>query len=450
MPLISSKQSCDQSVRIFFECSNTATNHIKTGIQRVVRNVVLHLDTVSRGLLVEAKPAKIHLDRFYLFNWQPTPDPRESNCSKYIRKHRLNPFLNNFNEPRSPRMNRLGIRLKKTVRFRKFRKFIRSLYCRFFEEPLSPCSGDLMVMLDASWGIRINPAVEGWREQGGKVAFVIYDILPITHPQFFSTGLVQRFSNWYNFAINNADLLLAISDTVRDQLRERLSLVRNEIGTPLPRVESFRLGAHLDMQHTDGYIRPRLRATLSETSGTTPYLMVGTVEPRKNHRTVLEAFDQLWSQGEQVRLFIVGKVGWECRDLEQTLRNHPELHRKLFWFPDLSDTELHQCYKSSRCVIFASWGEGFGLPIIEGLLFGRPVIASDLPVHREVARDFAAYFNPSRSDELVAIIRQLETQGSLPGVAPPEGFRATSWEEGVADLLNHCCNAVSQITTATP
>jgi len=449
MPLIPSKKGCDQSMRIFFECSNTATNHIKTGIQRVVRNVVLHLDAASRDLMVEAKPAKIHLDRFYLFNWQPTPDPCESSYLKYIRKHRLNPFLNSFNEPRSAKMNKFGIRLKKTVRFRKFRKFIHSLYCKFFKEPLSPRPGDLMVMLDASWGIHIDSAVDGWRKQGGKVAFVIYDILPITHPHFFSKGLVERFSNWYDFVINNADLLLAISDTVRDQLRERLNLVRDETAALPPKVESFRLGAHLDMQHADGYIRPRLRAALSEISGSTPYLMVGTVEPRKNHRTVIEAFDQLWKQGELVRLFIVGKVGWECRDLEQTLREHPELHRKLFWFPDLSDTELHQCYKSSRCVIFASWGEGFGLPIVEGLLFGRPVIASDLPVHREVARDFAAYFNPSHSDELVAMIRQLETHGSFPGVTPPDEFRAPSWEEGVADLLNHCRNAFSQ-TTGTP
>lgn len=434
-------------MRIFFECSDTANNHIKTGIQRVVRNVILHLEDLSKDLKVEAKPAKIYLNHFYYFSWHPTSDPRESAWSKFNNKYIFEPFTSLLGEGWASRLNKCKIKIKKTIRFRKLKRFFRSWYCDHFEKPLCPQPNDLMVMLDASWGIHIDAAVKNWREQGGKVAFVVYDLLPITHPQFFSAGLVHRFSHWFETAISNADLLLAISDTVRDQLREKVhSAFSGRIELP-PRIESFRLGAELDMQHADGYIRPRLRMVLSELSGPSPYLMVGTVEPRKNHRTVLEAFGQLWGQGSEVRLIIAGKVGWECRDLERSIKEHPELHRRLFWFPDLTDTELHHCYKSTRCVVFASWGEGFGLPIIEGLQFGRPVIASDLPVHREVAGDFAGYFNPSSSAELVAMILRLETEGSLPGATLCPEFRATTWREGVTGLLRQCHKVLSDTST---
>ena len=447
MPLSPFESSHGQKMRIFFECSDTATNHIKTGIQRVVRNVILHLESVSRELGVEAKPARLSLNQFYYFKWIPASD-EFSFYARFLRKYKINFSPKIVNENLISKIHKFKTRVKRTFRFRKARKYTRSLYYKLFEKPLTPCPSDLMVLLDASWEIHFESAVKLWQAQGGKIAYVIYDILPITHPHFFSASLVHRYTRWFDFVCKNADLLLTISVTVRDQLRETLKQINRDTTMGPLRIEAFPLGAHLDMQQADGYIRPHLLRTLSVTSGPAPYLMVGTVEPRKNHLTVLKAFDELWKQGEQVRLFIVGKVGWECREIERTIREHPELHRRLFWFTDLSDTELHQCYKSARCVIFASWGEGFGLPIVEGLQFGCPVIASDLPVHREVAGNFAAYFNPTCSAELVSMIGQLEAEGTLPGLSPRDQFRATSWREGVTDLVNHCLKSFSQSTSS--
>jgi len=436
-------------MRIFFECSDTASNHIKTGIQRVVRNVIIQLNDVSKDLNIEAKPVHIYADHFYNFNWHPKSDPADPAWSRFNRKYIYGPINTSMGEKGTFLLIMCALKIKKLFRFRKFKKFLSTWYYDHLREHLYPQPGDLMVMLDASWGIHIDTAVKNWRKQGGKVAFLVYDLLPITHPQFFSAGLVQRFSHWFEIAITNSDILLAISNTVRDQIREQVNRAFSGKAELPPKIESFRLGADLDMRHADGYIRPRLRIVLSDRYGPRPYLMVGTVEPRKNHRTVLKAFGQLWEQGSEVRLIIAGKVGWECRDLVRSIEEHPELHRKLFWFSDLTDTELHHCYTSSRCVVFASWGEGFGLPIIEGLQFGRPVIASDLPVHREVAGDYAGYFNPSSAEDLVSMILRLETEGSLPGTIPHRGFRATTWREGVTDLVNQCRKTLSE-ANATP
>jgi len=427
--------------RVYLECCETATNLLNTGIQRTVRNVVLNHAAAARTLGIEASPARFFGEAFYSFDWRPVTDAHETRWGESLNRRFASLWGELVADRWVPRINIVAARAKKAVRFRKLRRLCHALWLKKFGEPLRPSPGDVMVLVDATWGLPIWSAVRKWREQGGKVAFVIYDILAITHAQYFRASLAQRFSEWFDQVVDNSDLLLAISDTVRDQLRDLIRERASGGSQSSPRVESFRLGAELDMHHADAYIRPPVRAALSPAAGPAPYLMVGTIEPRKNHHTVLDAFDQLWARGCDARLLVVGRRGWECQDLERRMLHHGQFGKKLLWFPDTSDSELHHCYQKSRCVLFASHGEGFGLPIIEGLQAGKPVIASDLPVHREVAQNYAAYFAPNRSEELVAWIERLESLGFLPGVAPVSEFRAVTWLEGTTELLNRCRDA---------
>jgi alpha-1,2-rhamnosyltransferase len=295
-----------------------------------------------------------------------------------------------------------------------------------------------MVLVDITWRYPIWTAVENWRRQGGKVAFVIYDILPITHSEFVTPNFTRMFTEWFDKVCRNADLLLAISGTVRDQLRSLFGFNGDFRPQGSPQIESFRLGAELDMWRSDAYVRPPVRTAFEPSSGPPPYLMVGTLEPRKNHLTVLDAFDHLWERGSDVRLVVVGRLGWKFDAVEQRLLTHPRFGRDLYWFPDLSDTELGHCYRHAKATIFASWVEGYGLPIVEGLQHGLPVIASDLPVHREVAGNFAAYFDAASPEALAACIEQLETRGELPGVLLAKDFRPVTWYEATEDLLRRC------------
>jgi glycosyltransferase involved in cell wall biosynthesis len=104
------------------------------------------------------------------------------------------------------------------------------------------------------------------------------------------------------------------------------------------------------------------------------FLMVGTIEPRKGHLQALEAFEQLWAEGEDVNLVIVGREGWKplagrrpphpAPQMER-LRDSPELGRRLLWLHGIDDDTLQQVYEASTCLLFPSEGEGFGLPLIE-------------------------------------------------------------------------------------
>jgi alpha-1,2-rhamnosyltransferase len=239
---------------------------------------------------------------------------------------------------------------------------------------------------------------------------------------------------------------LAISDTVRDQLRDLQARGEMFPFKNTPRIDSFRLGSQLDMHNRDAHIRSHVRKAVETTPSGHPYVVVGTVEPRKNHHCLLNAFDHFWNQGNAHRLLIIGRRGWNSDGLEQRILQHPLFSKNLYWFPDLTDSELHYCYQHAKASIFASQAEGYGLPVVEGLQHGLPVIASGLAVHREIAGNHAAFFDPDRWEELAHLIEQLETTGTLPSVAPLNTFRPVSWRDAVTDLLEHCRNFMQENT----
>jgi len=133
--------------------------------------------------------------------------------------------------------------------------------------------------------------------------------------------------------------------------------------------------------------------------------MVGTLEPRKGHVQVLEAFEQLWQAGHGVNLVIVGKQGWGVESFVERLCAHPELNKRLFWLEGISDEYLEKVYAASTCLIAASYGEGFGLPLIEAAQHKLPTIARDIPVFREVAGEHAYYFDGKSPDALAQSIK---------------------------------------------
>ncbi len=93
------------------------------------------------------------------------------------------------------------------------------------------------------------------------------------------------------------------------------------------------------------------------------------------------------------------------RDIPETveyLRTHPELNRHLFWLEGISDEFLEKVYAASSCLIAASYGEGFGLPLIEAAQKNIPIVARDIAVFREVAGEYAHYFTANNAEEFAS------------------------------------------------
>jgi glycosyltransferase involved in cell wall biosynthesis len=163
--------------------------------------------------------------------------------------------------------------------------------------------------------------------------------------------------------------------------------------------------------------------------------MVGTLEPRKGHAQALAAFEALWAEGLAVNLVIVGKQGWAVDDLAERIRQHSQVGQQLFWLEGISDEYLDEIYTHCNVLLAASFGEGFGLPIVEAFQRGLPVLARDLPVFREVGGDQATYFDAKEPAELAAAVAnwlRLHADGCM---HPPGKIELLTWQESAAQLF---------------
>src|SRR5262249_13057686 len=165
-------------------------------------------------------------------------------------------------------------------------------------------------------------------------------------------------------------------------------------------------------------------------------LMIGTIEPRKNHVLALDAFEQLWRQGEELALVLAGKQGWLVDELMSRLRNHREAGRRLFLFENATDGEIAYLHRNAAAVLMLSKGEGFGLPLLEASQFGTPIVVSDIPVFREIVGEHATYVDTADAGSLANDLsdwRKVLAEGRLRGSMQ---IPRLTWEESTERLID--------------
>lgn len=271
------------------------------------------------------------------------------------------------------------------------------------------------------------------RAQGVRVAFVLHDLIPVFHPEFYQGEVDPRFARWLEIILGVADDVLCVSQAVAQELRDWLAQQAPTRGPETPRIGWFHLGAELPRAAAASVASSAIRLS-ARSCATRLLLMVGTLEPRKGHEQVLDAMEQLWAEGADVNLLIIGKVGWNVQPLVQRLRAHPQAGLRLCWLERASDADLSAAYATSHALVAASYAEGFGLPLIEAAQHGLPIIARDLPVFREVAGDHAWYFRAAEPKALALALRQwleLERAGAAPGAA---GMPFQSWQDSARQV----------------
>jgi glycosyltransferase involved in cell wall biosynthesis len=208
-------------------------------------------------------------------------------------------------------------------------------------------------------------------------------------------------SEWLN-VITQFDGAVCISKSVADELMDWLKQTKPQRKRPF-NIGFFHLGADIDPNRLADVDKENFKLDFG---GRLTFLMVGTVEPRKAHAEVLDIFNELWEEGFEINLVIVGKKGWLVDSLVSKIEKHVRKNVNLFWFNGISDSFLNDIYTKSDCLIAASEGEGFGLPLIEAAQHGLPIIARDIPVFREVAGDYALFFSKEKSNDLKSVIKK--------------------------------------------
>jgi glycosyltransferase involved in cell wall biosynthesis len=294
------------------------------------------------------------------------------------------------------------------------------------DAPVMPRVDDLFVGLDLvrDHAAPAAPALDLLREGGVRVAFVLYDVLPLRHPEWFPDGMQARFADWLRLVAARGDRVACISRHVADEAAAAFV----QLGAAPPRLGVFPLGNDLQA------LVPARRRLPIRSPGATRFLMVGTIEPRKGHAQALDAFERLWSRNAPVELAIAGRAGWRVEALLDRLASHPERGLRLHWIEAADDAELLAAYGDCDALIAASLDEGYGLPLVEAAALGRPVLARDVPVFREVAGEGADYFRGEDGEALAAALEDWIARRARGATADPARVPGRDWRASATAL----------------
>ena len=339
-----------------------------------------------------------------------------------------------------------------------FRDF---LWRRFFAQTLPPSdfelvtSGDFRVLREPWNAMQICAVVTrkaGWPSLFPRINTVDFDVFIAETPY---PGSVSKGTN---FVVRYHDAIpLTMPHTISDKrwhhafhyhaLRRNVSdrawfvcvsdATRKDLLSLFPQAESRSLTIHNMVSHEyfddvaspvriPQVIRTRLNTDITPAldpnftrriyaeDAFEPFdylLVVSTIEPRKNHETLLAAWEKMRAERfPKLKLLVVGKLGWHHTEIVDKFR--PWMERgEAFFLTKVPSSDLRLLYKYASATVCPSFGEGFDFSGVEAMRSGGVVIASDIPVHREVYVDAAEYFNPYSVDDLVRAVECLLAPG---------------------------------------
>ncbi|MCL1634635.1 glycosyltransferase family 4 protein [Luteimonas sp. SX5] len=297
---------------------------------------------------------------------------------------------------------------------------------------VAPRPGDIVFMLDSSWWSPERFDYFHWTawQAGAEVVWMVHDLIPIRLPETCDPVMPPVFRRWLTHAIRTADGFICNSESTRRDLEAFMDEVLADGGPRRPWARSVHLGCDLAASPVAG--GQKIGELLRIMGGRPVFAAIGTIEPRKDYATVLEAFERLWAEGVDAGLVIIGKRGWNVDELAARLEAHPENGRRLVWLQGASDSDIGELLQHAAGLIQASIAEGFGLPVVEAGSLGVPLLLSDIPVFREIAADHALYFPAAQPIELAAAIKSSLAMDNRAGRLP--GFKWHSWSEAARRL----------------
>lgn len=249
-----------------------------------------------------------------------------------------------------------------------------------------------------------------------RAVFLVHDLIPLRHPEFCRPGEKERHQARMENALTSAHGLIGNSQATIDDLASFAAANKLPMA---PSVAAFIAG-------------PPVPSNVTAASLDRPYfVVVGTIEGRKNHGLLLRVWKELAKDygSDTPLLLIVGQRGWKAEDAIAVLDRDLVLRDHVLELGKCNDAEMAALIAGARALLMPSFAEGFGLPIAEALELGTPAIASDLPVFREFAGDIPTYLDPrdDRGWKETVIAFTGETIDRERQRKAMSGYRAPDW-----------------------
>lgn len=217
------------------------------------------------------------------------------------------------------------------------------------------------------------PGMAGWcRQRDIRPVYLVHDLIPITHPQYCREDEDERHRRRMRTVLATGAGLVANSA----HTLETLAAFARDEGAALPTATAIWPGT------------PRLPAVRPGKTERARFVVLGTIEGRKNHQLLLSVWQDLLARGQGrglPELVIVGRRGWQADDVFSML-DGSDFRGTVRETGPIDDAQLSRLLSDARALLFPSFAEGYGIPLVEALAAGVPVIASDLPVFREIGQ----------------------------------------------------------------
>lgn len=293
-------------------------------------------------------------------------------------------------------------------------------------------AGDHLILMNADWAhTDIERIAVECRAAGASLSVLLNDITPIQFPQWYEPQDAERFARYVRQAMRLADRFILTSRRVTADMEE----YAGKLGSALPAVKLVPLGC-------DNARKSKATGGLPSGLDAGRYvLFVSTIEPRKNHSLLMEVWLRLAMDGTVgragMKLVFVGRKGWLIDGVMKTLHGHPEYGKSLFHLDNADDGTLSLLYESSAFCVYPSIYEGYGLPPVEALAYGKPLIASTGGAIAEVVGSFGLCIDPFDVDGWEDAMRRWI---SSPEVRAPYGAKAASfvprsWEQAGRETI---------------
>lgn len=270
------------------------------------------------------------------------------------------------------------------------------------------------------------------QHSGNRVALVAYDCIPVLSADLMPEVEPNRFVRYLGL-VKHADVLAGISASAAQEFRGFVEALPTQ-GLVGPRVVSCPLATDASATQSGPV----------QGTGVPEILVVGSHEPRKNHGAVLHAAEVLWREGLSFRLRFIGAGGWTTTDFDRRLEMLLAAGRPVALERGMDDEHLWAAYRQARFTVFPSLHEGYGLPVVESLNFGTPVIATGYGSIAELADDGGVVLVDPHSDaELLSAMRSLLTDDTRLLRLREEALArpVRTWDDYAAELWQHLMTA---------
>jgi glycosyltransferase involved in cell wall biosynthesis len=264
----------------------------------------------------------------------------------------------------------------------------------------------------------------------GKKVVTVYDLCFLEHPHLSDDESRRVFSSKIEQSLHRADGIITISHFSKEQILKRFPIDKGKIQV-----------THLGIDHnfwrdiTEGEIE-RIKLCLNLPSS---YLLfVGAQEPRKNIGKLIEALKIAHSQYRKIPLVLAGKEGRDSAFLKEKIKTL-DLEQWVYQTGYLNEFDLRSVYRLAAAFVFPSLCEGFGLPVLEAMVSGVPVIASQTPALLEICQDAALFFDPDSPEDMAeSIIRVLKDETFREDLVRKgeQRVEAFSWESTARKTLS--------------